>query len=77
MTSLELWCFACITCTFGALLGYVIILIRMEYIRQKLKLAAVKPEPELKRDINIEAFLFVCTAGGFTLFNVYYWLTLG
>lgn len=80
MTSLELWCFACITCTFGALLGYVIILIRMEYIRQKLKLAAVKPEhfkPELKRDINIEAFLFVCTAGGFALFNVYYWLTLG
>ena len=34
MTSLELWCFACITCTFGALMSYVIILIRMEFMRQ-------------------------------------------
>ena len=90
MTSLELWCFACITCTFGALLSYVIILIRMEYMRQWNKnivktstpeqKPATKPNSadglskhELKRDINIEVFLFTCTAVGFAFFNLVYW----
>merc|ERR1711920_935735 len=86
MTSLELWCFACITCTFGALLSYVIILIRMEFMRQynknvirttelkpATKLAPGVNKLELKRDINIEVFLFTCTAVGFGLFNLVYW----
>ena len=46
MTSLELWCFACITCTFGALMSYVIILIRMEYMRQWNK-NIIKEKPYL------------------------------
>ena len=91
MTSLELWCFACITCTFGALLSYVIILIRMEYVRQwnknvikttttegklasKSDAAAGLNKHELKRDINIEVFLFTCVAVGFALFNLVYWV---
>ena len=90
MTSLELWCFACITCTFGALLSYVIILIRMEYMRQWNKNvikttttdykqasksdAAGLNKHELKRDINIEVFLFTCVAIGFALFNLVYWV---
>ena len=92
MTSLELWCFACITCTFGALLSYVIILIRMEYVRQWNKnvikttttegklasksdaAAAGLNKHELKRDINIEVFLFTCVAVGFALFNLVYWV---
>ena len=90
MTSLELWCFACITCTFGALLSYVIILIRMEYMRQcnknVIKTITTDGKPalksdatglnkhDLKRDINIEVFLFTCVAIGFALFNLVYWV---
>ena len=84
MTSLELWCFACITCTFGALLSYVIILIRMELNIVKTSTPEQKPatkpdsadglsKHELKRDINIEVFLFTCTAVGFAFFNLVYW----
>ena len=90
MTSLELWCFACITCTFGALLSYVIILIRMECIRQwnkniikttdkadhktGTKSNSGLNKEEVKRDINMEVFLFTCTAVGFALFNLVYWV---
>ena len=82
MTSLELWCFACITCTFGTLISYVVILVRMEFIRQRMKQIQVKPHTssstpitgETKRDIDIEMFLFSCTAGGFAIFNIYYWM---
>ena len=90
MTSLELWCFACITCTFGALLSYVVILIRLEYIGHYNKNIVIKvqqksdtKQPELptrkdtQRDLSVEIFLFSCTAGGFALFNVYYWLAIG
>ena len=90
MTSLELWCFACISCTFGALMSYVIILIRMECKQQWEKNvittttkdhkqvaksdAAGLTKHELKRDINIEVFLFTCVAVGFALFNLVYWV---
>ena len=30
MTALELWCFSCIIFTFGSLLSYVIILLKMQ-----------------------------------------------
>ena len=89
MTSLELWCFVCITCKFGALLSYVIILIRMEFMRQWNKniVNTLTPDQkpatkhdsaglskhELKRDIKIEVFLFTCTAVGFAFFNLVYW----
>ena len=88
MTSLELWCFACITCTFGALMSYVIILIRMECMRQwnknviKTITKDHKPasksdglnKPDSERDVNIEVFLFTCVAVGFAFFNILYWV---
>ena len=80
MTSLELWCFACITTTFGTLISYVIILVRMEYQRQKLKQLQVNPKSQIvnngeaKREIDIEVILFSCTAGCFLIFNIYYWM---
>ena len=73
MTALELWCFACITCTFGALLSYVIILVKIEYTRCYEKMHQTKPGLEVtkdKRDLHIEVFLFTCTAGGFALINI-------
>ena len=88
MTSLELWCFACITCTFGALLSYVIILIRMECKQQwnknVIKTITKDHKPaskhvglnkhEFERDVNIEVFLFTCVAVGFAFFNLVYWV---
>ena len=77
MTALELWCFACITCTFGALVSYVIILIKIEYRRYHKKHHQTKPESESKvdkRDVNIEVFLFTCVAGLFALFNLTFWM---
>ena len=80
MTDLECWCFACITCTFGALLSYVVLLVKIEYSRQ-LQQNQTKPdskmkikEPNKERDIFIEVFLFSLVAGGFALFNVYFWI---
>ena len=73
MTLLETWCFACIACTFGALLSYVIILIRMEMMkRQKVSemknFSFVNKGQENPRDFVIELILFGGTAGGFVLF---------
>ena len=78
MTLLETWCFACIACTFGALLSYVIILIRMEMMkRQKVSemknFSFVKGQ-ENPRDFVIELILFGGTAGGFVLFIVVFWV---
>ena len=77
MTDLELWCFANITCTFGALLSYVIILMRMEYIRHhsqnKTKSEKSKEKIEKERDLIVELLLFGAVAGLFALFNICYW----
>ena len=72
MTDLELWCFANITCTFGALLSYVIILMRMEFIRNKINSEESKEniiEIERKRDLTVELLLFGSVAGLFAIFN--------
>ena len=80
MTDLECWCFACISCTFGALLSYVVILVKMEYSRQHHQ-TQTKPDSKLKvkdhikdRDILIEVLLFSMVAGGFAMFNIYFWI---
>ena len=80
MTYLENWCFACIACTFGALLCYVLILIKMELEkRQKIsesKIFGSIKSQENPRDFVTESVLFSLTAGGFVLFNVWFWVRL-
>ena len=81
MTYLENWCFACIACTFGALLCYVVILIKMEIVkRQKVSesktFGLVKSQENPPRDFVTESVLFSLTAGGFVLFNVWFWVRL-
>ena len=75
MTDLELWCFANITCTFGALLSYVIILMRMECIQKKINSEESKDKIEVdsKRDLTVELLLFGGVAGLFALFNICFW----
>ena len=90
MTSLELWCFYCITCTFLALLTYVLILLRLR-LTGRLKInnmpAAVKPQDDggdtgsrlpndvtTKADTQIEIVLAFTTIGCFVIFNIYFLL---
>ena len=82
MTYLENWCFACIACTFGALLSYVVILVKMEIEKRQrvnesktLALGYVKGQ-ETTRDYVTESVLFSFTSGGFVLFNVWFWVRL-
>ena len=80
MTYLERWCLACITCTFGALLSYVFILIKMEVEkRQKvveLKTLAFVRSQENPRDLLTESVLFGLVAGGFALYSTWFWVSL-
>ena len=80
MTYLENWCFACIACTFGALLCYVLILIKMEIVKkQKVsesKTFGLVKTQENPRDFVTESVLFCLTAGGFVLFKVWFWVRL-
>ena len=69
MTALELWCLSCITFTFGTILSYVIILVKISIFPQK----GQENYPE--RCAKIEIFLFLCTFGGFAVFNLCFWLT--
>ena len=85
MTSLELWCFTCIFCTFLALLSYVVILIRMEVAKHRASRSAnVQPLKKMHpekliprkddREIWLEVLLFSLTAGVFLVFDVIFWL---
>ena len=68
MTALELWCFSCIIFTFGSLLSYVFILLKM---RQN---NSVDPKEVVKADhAKDEKILFVCNLCGFAIFNVCFW----
>ena len=69
MTALELWCLSCITFTFGTILSYVIILVKMSMFSKKVQ------ENLPERCAKIEIFLFLCTFGGFAVFNLCFWLT--
>ena len=90
MTSLELWCFYCITCTFLALLSYVLILLRLR-VTGRLKInnmqTAVKPQDDgtdtgshlsndvtTKADTQFEIVLSSTTIGCFVIFNIYFLL---
>ena len=80
MTSLEVWCFACFSFTFSSLISYVIILIRIELKRNQLnqvKVDVASPQKaEPKKGKALEILLFMCSAGGFLVFNVFYWICL-
>ena len=81
MTYLENWCFACIACTFGALLSYVLILVKMEIekrqrVSETKTLSYVKGQETTTRDYLTESVLFCFTSGGFVLFNVWFWVRL-
>ena len=81
MTLLETWCFACITCTFGALLSYVVILLKME-IAKRRKVVEMKTfsnfqgQNESPRDYVTELQLFGATFSGFVVFNFIFWFIL-
>ena len=75
MTALEQWCFACIADTFGALLSYVIILIKMEIDKRK-DVAPGKKEAFDERNMSIEIFLFSLVFIAFLLFNMYFWVSV-
>ena len=81
MTYLEVWCFSNICFSFGSLLGYVIILINLDLRGKKLKdiwsttkkNAWTETETgKISRNIVLEFFCFLVTAGGFTLFVLIY-----
>ena len=78
MTLLETWCFACITCTFGALLSYVIILVKIELFKLRKISAKDTSDDDNKngRDVSIEVFFFSLVFAGFALFNLYFWTCL-
>ena len=80
MTYLESWCFACITCTFGALLSYVFILIKME-VEKRQKVGELKTldfvrSQENPRDFLTESVLFGSVAGGFAVYSTWFWVSL-
>ena len=82
MTYLETWCFACIACTFGALISYEVILIKMEVVKRqkvfelKMKTFSGVSIPENTRDYVTESVLFSFTSGGFIVFNLCFWMSL-
>ena len=82
MTYLEAWCFACIACTFAALISYVVILIKMEVVKRqkvfelKMKTLSGDSIPENTRDYITESVLFSFTSGGFIVFNFCFWMSL-
>ena len=71
MTALELWCLSCITFTFGTILSYVIILVKMSMFHNKRVNPATAPD--LDRCAKLEAFLFFCSFSGFAIFNLCFW----
>ena len=68
MTALELWCFSCIIFTFGSLLSYVIILLKMQQNNSV--------DPKKKDNVGYskdEKVLFLGNLCGFALFNICFW----
>ena len=80
MTSLEQWCFACITFTFMALLSYVLILVRLKRrnrncvsTRTKEDAASIDEGNVDVQESTMELILFLCNVVSFTCFNLYFW----
>ena len=68
MTALELWCFSCIIFTFGSLLSYVIILLKMQQNN------SVDPKSADKFGCaKDEKVLFSCNLCSFAIFNICFW----
>ena len=80
MTSLEQWCFACITFTFMALLSYVLILVRLKRRNRNCVSTSTKEDAASTDEGNVdvqestmELILFLCNVVSFTCFNLYFW----
>ena len=80
MTSLEQWCFACITFTFMALLSYVLILVRLKKKNRNSVSTSTKEDAASTdtviidvQDSTMELILFSCNVVSFTCFNLYFW----
>ena len=79
MNSLEEWCFWNLIFSFGSLLSYGFILVRMEIEGKKSNRNNVNPKPEdrtdilgQKRNLMLEATCFLVTLGGYVIFIIVY-----
>ena len=78
MNSLEEWCFWNLIFSFGSLLSYGFILVRMEIEGRKSNRNNVNPKSEdrdtlgQKRNLMLEALCFLVTLGGYVIFIIIY-----